>query len=38
MTIYLAASQPLEADVADAMIARDCAEIDALDMHDVVAA
>ena len=32
------ASQSLEADVADAMIARDCAEIDALDTHDVVAA
>ena len=33
-----ATSQSLEADVADAMIARDCAEIDALDTHDVVAA
>lgn len=33
-----ATSQSLEADVADAMIARDCAEIDALDTHDIVAA
>ena len=33
-----ATSQSLEADVADAMIALDCAEIDALDTHDVVAA
>jgi NAD-dependent DNA ligase len=32
-----ATSQSIEADVADAMIARDCAEIDALDTHDVVA-
>ena len=36
--IVTATSQSLEADVADAMIARDCAEIDALDTHDVVAA
>lgn len=37
--IALAAnSQSLEAGVADVMIARDCAEIDALDTHDVVAA
>ena len=32
-----ATSQSLEADVADLMIARDCAEIDALDTHDAVA-
>lgn len=40
MTIYALStvSQSLEADVADAMIARDCAEIDALDTHDIVAA
>lgn len=31
------ASQSIEADVADAMIARDCAEIGALDTHDIVA-
>ena len=37
-TYYSAASQSLEADVADAMIALDCAEIDRLDLSDVVAA
>ena len=33
-----ATSQSIEADVADAMIALDCAEIDRLDTSDVVAA
>jgi hypothetical protein len=33
-----ATSQSMEADVADAMIALDCAEIDRLETHDVVAA
>jgi len=37
-TYYSAASQSLEADVADALIALDCAEIDRLETHDVVAA
>ena len=38
MTIYASTSQSLEADVADAMIALDCAEIDRLELSDVVAA
>lgn len=37
-TYYSAASQSLEADVADALIALDCAEIDRLGLADVVAA
>ena len=36
-TYYSAASQSLEADVADALIALDCAEIDCLGLSDVVA-
>ena len=38
MNIYAAASQSLEADVADSMMALDCAEIDRLDLSGVVAA
>lgn len=36
-TYYAAASQSLEADVADSMMALDCAEIDRLELSDVVA-
>lgn len=38
MTIYAAASQSLEADVADSMMALDCAEIERLELSGVVAA
>lgn len=38
LRITAVASQSMEADVADAMIALDCAEIDRLETHDVVAA
>lgn len=37
-TYYSSASQSLAADVADSMMALDCAEIDRLDLSDVVAA
>lgn len=36
-TYYSSASQSLEADVADSMMALDCAEIDRLELSDVVA-
>lgn len=36
-TYYSAASQSLEADVADSMMALDCAEIERLELSDVVA-
>lgn len=38
MTAYAAASQSLAADVADSMVALDCAEIDRLDLASVVVA